>query len=131
MRSVRIRRRVLRDDLKVRWFADRQQLAVCLLSAPTTWGRCVDRFGAGLDVPGQPGVSPTHAAHESAVLFGRSHWPSPRRWNGTHRDAKRAQFGLCDAAPGWGDEEDLVGWERLQRILDCLHWVGVAELEVD
>jgi hypothetical protein len=29
------------------------------------------------------------------------------------------------------DEEDLVGWERLQRILDCLHWVGVAELEVD
>jgi hypothetical protein len=48
-----------------------------------------------------------------------------------HRDAKRVQFGLCDAAPGWGDEEDLVGWERLRRILDCLHWVGVAELEVD
>ncbi len=46
-----------------------------------------------------------------------------------HRDAKRVQFGLCDAAPGWGDEEDLVGWERLQRILDCLHWVGVAEFE--
>jgi hypothetical protein len=67
--------------LKVRRFAGRQRLAVYLLSAPTTCGRCVDRFGAGLDFPGQPGVSPTHAAHGSAVLFGRSRWPSPRRWN--------------------------------------------------
>jgi hypothetical protein len=39
------------------------------------------------------------------------------------RDVEGVEFGLRDAATGWGDEEDLVGGKGLQSVLDRLHRV--------